>query len=150
MQHHNAGIDVENLNAAGKLPKRLFPVGVASNDQRRLQAFGGLLDDACGASPASNSERMMSDEKQPPRSWRQTLIADILIWVACCATYWLCVIVYEIDVLLGESQPPPEDAHLGWRLFGRLCLFPCFALIAAVVIAIVRGTRVLIVWARNK
>ena len=44
MQHDNAGIDVEDLNAAGKPHKRLFPVGVASNDQRRLQAFDDLPD----------------------------------------------------------------------------------------------------------
>ena len=44
MQHDYAGIDVEYLNTAGKLGKRLFPVGVATHDQRWRQRFGNFPD----------------------------------------------------------------------------------------------------------
>ena len=53
MQNNYAGIDVEDLNTAGKLYKRLFPVGVASNDQGRSQTFDDLPNDR-GTTMSSN------------------------------------------------------------------------------------------------
>ena len=45
MQDNHSGIHVQDLHTAGKLCQRLFPMGVAPNDQRRPQAFDGLPDD---------------------------------------------------------------------------------------------------------
>jgi len=45
VQDNDAGIHVQDLHTAGKLCQRLFPVGVAPNNQRRPQAFDGLPDD---------------------------------------------------------------------------------------------------------
>ena len=45
MQDNDAGIHVQDLHTAGKFCPRLYPVGMAPNDQRRPQAFDGLPDD---------------------------------------------------------------------------------------------------------